>query len=184
MRYSQDQKQQTHERILEEAARRFREDGVGNTGLQPLMKALGLTHGGFYAHFASKDALVEEALQHAFTQLTRETEEIANTDDPLQTFIRRYLSKKHRDNPGNGCALPTVAAELGQRGTPSPSSDKIIRDRLHLIEQNLPEDQAQHSLLILSALVGALVLSRSVQSTEFSDQILETVRGLLMERYG
>ena len=65
MRYSQDHKAQTHQRIIREAAARFRRDGIGATGLQPLMKALGLTHGGFYSHFASKDELVEKALQAA-----------------------------------------------------------------------------------------------------------------------
>ena len=69
MRYSEDHKAKTHQLILDEAARRFRRDGVGATGLQPLMKALGLTHGGFYAHFKSKDDLVEKALRHAFDNL-------------------------------------------------------------------------------------------------------------------
>ena len=63
MRYSQDHKAHTHQRIIEEASIRFRRDGIGATGLQPLMKALGLTHGGFYAHFSSKDELVEKALE-------------------------------------------------------------------------------------------------------------------------
>ena len=71
MRYSQDHKAQTHERIIKEAAARFRRDGIGATGLQPLMKALGLTHGGFYSHFASKDELVEKALQAAGTELVK-----------------------------------------------------------------------------------------------------------------
>lgn len=69
MRYPEDHKQKTRRRIVEEAARLFRQDGVGATGLQPLMKALGLTHGGFYAHFKSKDDLVETALRHAAAQL-------------------------------------------------------------------------------------------------------------------
>lgn len=71
MRYPEDHKQKTRRRIVEEAARLFRQDGVGATGLQPLMKALGLTHGGFYAHFKSKDDLVETALRHARRNSTK-----------------------------------------------------------------------------------------------------------------
>jgi AcrR family transcriptional regulator len=69
MRYSQDHKAQTHQRIIKEASARFRKDGIGATGLQPLMKALGLTHGGFYSHFKSKDELVEKALQEALKSM-------------------------------------------------------------------------------------------------------------------
>ncbi len=77
MRYPEDHKQKTRRRIVEEAARLFRQDGVGATGLQPLMKALGLTHGGFYAHFKSKDDLVETALRHAAAQLDEITAPLA-----------------------------------------------------------------------------------------------------------
>ena len=100
MRYPEDHKQKTRRRIVEEAARLFRQDGVGATGLQPLMKALGLTHGGFYAHFKSKDDLVETALRHAAAQLDEITAPLAEAERPLALLIEQYLSPRHRDNPG------------------------------------------------------------------------------------
>lgn len=183
MRYSEDHKAQTHQRIIEEAARLFRRDGVGATGLQPLMKTLGLTHGGFYAHFKSKDELVETALRHSVEKLSATTAEIASSEKPLATLISRYLSSAHRENPGEGCPLPTMSAELGQRGTPSPVSDDMVRGRLASIEAGLKgEAAADQSVLVLSAMVGALLLSRSVNDPELSDRLLKTTRRLLIEQ--
>ncbi|MNF49104.1 HTH-type transcriptional regulator AcrR [compost metagenome] len=183
MRYSEDHKAQTHQRIIDEAARLFRRDGVGATGLQPLMKTLGLTHGGFYAHFKSKDELVETALRHSAEKLTAVTTEMANSDKPLTSLISGYLSSAHRANPGDGCPLPTMSAELGQRGAPSPVTDELIRDRLKAIEAGLSVEHAdEQSVLILSAMVGALLLSRSVSDPELSDRLLKTTRRLLIEQ--
>jgi TetR/AcrR family transcriptional repressor of nem operon len=180
MRYSEDHKAQTHQRIIEEAARLFRRDGVGATGLQPLMKTLGLTHGGFYAHFKSKDELVETALRHSAEKLTAAT---ADSEKPLSSLISGYLSSAHRANPGDGCPLPTISAELGQRGAPSPITDELIRDRLKTIEAGLSAEQAdEQSVLVLSAMVGALLLSRSVSDPELSDRLLKTTRHLLIEQ--
>lgn len=185
MRYSEDHKAQTHQRIIEEAARLFRRDGIGATGLQPLMKTLGLTHGGFYAHFKSKGELVETALRHSAQQLDAATAEYSAEQAPLATLINRYLSSAHRDNPAEGCPLPTVCAELGQRGEASPTTDEIIRKRLAMIEANLPgEDAAEQSVLVLSAMVGALLLSRSVSDPELSERLLKTTRRLLVEQTG
>ncbi len=124
-------------------------DGVGATGLQPLMKALGLTHGGFYAHFKSKDDLVETALRHAAAQLDEITAPLAEAERPLALLIEQYLSPRHRDNPGAGCPLPTLSAELGQRGTPSPTTDSIVRKRLAMIEASLEgEDAGERAVLL------------------------------------
>ena len=176
MRYSEDHKAQTHQRIIDEAAQRFRRDGVGATGLQPLMKALGLTHGGFYAHFKSKDELVETALRSSAEQLKASTDEIFAGADPLPQFIARYLSTAHRANPGDGCPLPTVSAELGQRGQPSPITDEVVSDRLRLIEACLDgEDAAERSVLLLS---------RSVSDPALSDRLLQTTRSMLLAQIG
>ena len=184
MRYSEDHKAKTHQRIIDEAALRFRRDGIGATGLQPLMKALGLTHGGFYAHFKSKDDLVETALRHAVEELAGSTEAPAkNAEKPLPRFIASYLSSAHRANPGAGCPLPTMSAELGQRGEASEITDELIRNRLAMIEENLgTEDAGEQSVLLLSAMVGALLLSRSVKDPELSDRLLKTTRRLLIEQ--
>lgn len=184
MRYPEDHKEKTHQRIIEEAARRFRQDGVGATGLQPLMKALGLTHGGFYAHFKSKDALVEAALKRASDEANANAATAFADDDSLKAFISAYLSSIHREKPETGCPLPTMAAELGQKGKPSATTDALVAARLDEIASSLPDEDADdQAVLLFSALVGALTLSRSVSDAALSDRLLKTTRRLLLERY-
>ncbi|PTU03877.1 TetR/AcrR family transcriptional regulator, partial [Pseudomonas sp. HMWF031] len=156
MRYSQDHKAQTHQRIIKEASVRFRRDGIGATGLQPLMKALGLTHGGFYSHFKSKDELVEKALQAAGDEVDVVCAELFAQDRPLEAFIDAYLSQWHQTSPHEGCPLPTMSSELGMRGQPSPTSDAVLNARLRQIQDTLEsDDAAERSIVIMSTLVGA-----------------------------
>ena len=180
MRYSQDHKAQTHQRIIKEAAARFRRDGIGATGLQPLMKALGLTHGGFYSHFSSKDELVEKALQAAGEELDAQCAMLFAEDRPLDAFIDSYLSEWHQTSPDKGCPLPTMSSELGLRGQPSPTTDAVLGARLKQVEAALGNaDANEQSLMMMSTLVGALVLARSVESAELATQILNVVRAKL-----
>lgn len=176
MRYSQDHKAQTHERIIKEAAARFRRDGIGATGLQPLMKALGLTHGGFYSHFASKDELVEKALQAAGAELDAHCAKLFAEDRPLEAFIDSYLSEWHQTSPHEGCPLPTMSSELGLRGQPSPTTDAVLEARLQQVENALGSDSAAQSVVIMSTLVGALLLSRSVENPLLAQRILDVTR--------
>ena len=183
MRYSEDHKAKTHQRIIDEAALRFRRDGVLATGLQPLMKALGLTHGGFYAHFKSKDDLVEQALQQSAEQLAAGLQDLESEPKPLEAFIKRYLSSAHCQTPGAGCPLPTISAELGQRGQPSETTDQIVRSRLDMISRHLPGDISQaQGAMMLSAMVGALVLSRSVADPQLAEQLLRDTRQMLLRQ--
>lgn len=184
MRYPDEHKAQTRQRIIEEASRRFRRDGVAVTGLQPLMKALGLTHGGFYAHFASKDELVELALENAKQQLDASAEPLFLADKPLQRFIETYLSPQHRDNPDAGCPLPTLCAELGQRGTPSSCTDQVIEQRTRQIAGALQDTDQARARLILAALVGGLTLARSSADRQLADELLRDVASQLLELTG
>ncbi|WP_458369354.1 TetR/AcrR family transcriptional regulator [Pseudomonas mandelii] len=182
MRYSQDHKAQTHQRIIKEASARFRRDGIGATGLQPLMKALGLTHGGFYSHFKSKDELGEKALQAAGEQCDAICAELFAQEHPLEAFIDTYLSEWHQTSPDQGCPLPTMSSELGLRGQPSPTSDVVLNSRLEQVQGTLEgEDAADRSIFIMSALVGALLLSRSVENPEMAQRILDVTREFLKQ---
>lgn len=125
MRYTEQHKEETRERILDEAARRLRRDGICSTTLAPLMQSVGLTHGAFYAHFPTKQALVEAALGTAVEQTLERWPQPDDTAQ-LRAFIDDYLSPQHRDDPGLGCPLPSLAAELGLRGTPSASTDLLV----------------------------------------------------------
>ena len=180
MRYSQDHKAQTHQRIIKGASVRFRRDGIGATGLQPLMKALNLTHGGFYAHFKSKDELIEKALQAAAEELDAHCEMLFSQEQPLEAFIDSYLSEWHQTSPGEGCPLTTMSPELGLRGQHSATTDSVLSARLSQIEAVLEDGRGDASgLVMMSTLVGALVLARSVEDPGMALRIMDVVRETL-----
>ena len=177
MRYSQDHKAQTQQRIIKEASVRFRRDGIGATGLQPLMKALNLTHGGFYAHFKSKDELVEKALQAAAAELDAHCEMLFSQERPLEAFIDSYLSEWHLTSPDQGCPLPTMSSEMGLRGQHSATTDAVLGARLKQIETALADGRGDvQGLVMMSTLVGALVLARSVEDPTLAARIMGVVR--------
>lgn len=177
MRYSSNHKAQTHQRIIKEASARFRRDGIDATGLQPLMKALNLTHGGFYAHFRSKKELVEKALQAAAADLDAHCDMLFSQERPLDAFIDSYLSEWHLTSPDQGCPLPTMSSELGLRGQPSATTDHVLDARLKQIETALGAGRCDaESLMMMSTLVGALVLARSVEDPQLARRIMEVVR--------
>ena len=116
MRYTSDHKQQTHERIIAEASRLFREEGYKGASVDAVMRAAELTPGGFYAHFADKDALLAEVLEHC---ILRKNRRLA-ADAPLppgafHEWVDYYLSRDHLGEPGNGCALPALTAEIARQ---------------------------------------------------------------------
>jgi TetR/AcrR family transcriptional repressor of nem operon len=179
MRYSSNHKAETRQRIIDEASRRLRKDGIDGTGLVPLMKALGLTHGGFYAHFESKEALVQAAFEFAADQSLAKWQ---GPDAPADVgiLIDRYLSTRHRDDPADGSPLPTLGAELGVRGRPSPTADLMVdrmSERLAGVEvRAAAQDQG---LVALTVLVGALTLARAVADDDTSQHVLDAARAAL-----
>ena len=117
MRYSREHKLETHARIVKKASVRLRERGAHGIGVADLMKDAGLTHGGFYAHFNSRDALVIEAFTHAMDRGTEHWRKLAERTPPekrLAAIVDSYLSTLHRDDPGHGCAVPTLGAEIAR----------------------------------------------------------------------
>ena len=115
MRYSKEYKHETHARIVKKASVKLREYGAHGIGVADLMKDAGLTHGGFYAHFASREALVIEAFAYAMDRSTARWRRKAEELPPEQRFagiVDAYLTEVHRDDPGNGCAVPALAAPL------------------------------------------------------------------------
>lgn len=184
MRYAEDHKAQTHKRILHEAASRFRREGIGGTGLQPLMKSLGLTHGGFYAHFKSKDDLVEKALRCAADQVYESVGAKLNADNSAAAFIDMYLTTEHQHHPEMGCPLPTMSSELGQRAQASEITDELIHYVLSTLQTGMPEEPDAHdkSVMIMSGLIGALVLARSTKDPQLAERILLTTRDQLKQQ--
>jgi TetR/AcrR family transcriptional repressor of nem operon len=179
MRYSHTHKAETRRRIVDEAARRFRRDGVAGSGLVPLMKALGMTHGGFYAHFPSKEALVEASLA-ATVDTLKEKWQDPLAPEQLRGFLDHYLSSQHRDNAEEGCPLPSLCAELGLRGQPSPTTDVLAQRMAQRLQPcTLAAAEDEQGLVALAALVGALTLSRAVADPALSERILGAVRAAI-----
>jgi TetR/AcrR family transcriptional repressor of nem operon len=184
MRYPATQTAEKHEKILKEAAQLFRERGFDAAGVAEIMKAAGLTHGAFYAHFASKDALEAEAVERAFAQSNDRIYALTtNASDPKRAFLDRYLSAAHRDDPGSGCVIAALGPEIARESAVrSPFTQRVK----HLIEQMAGRFRRKRkgaarcdAIHLLSAAVGALTLARAVDDSRFSDAILKSVRDAL-----
>ena len=186
MGYSKVQKEQTHKRIVAIASKRFREKGLAGFGIAELMKEAGLTVGGFYKHFDSRDELVAEALSAAFGTWQRQKDASQSGGQSLSfaKLIDDYLSDAHRNNPGTGCAFSALAPEIARRDKRTRAlTSEQVRNDVELIVGLLPgkDKRAARSRAILtfSALVGAMSLARAVSDEVFAHEILATVADLL-----
>jgi len=186
MGYSKAQKTRTHKRIVSIASKRFREKGLAGFGIAELMKEAGLTVGGFYKHFDSRDDLVAEAVNSAFGGWKRRVD-AAKSGGPsvsLAKLIDDYLNEAHRDHPGTGCAFSALAPEIARsdKRTRSLSSEQVRSD-IQLIATLLAgkDERTARSQAILAfcALVGAMSLARAVSDEALSREILRTVAELL-----
>jgi TetR/AcrR family transcriptional repressor of nem operon len=186
MGYSKAQKARTHKRIVAIAAKRFRERGLAGFGIAELMKEAGLTVGGFYKHFESRDELVAEALTAAFGGWKRQVDAAASggSSASFAELIDSYLSEAHRNNPGTGCAFSALAPEIARsdKRTRALTSEQVRND-LELIAGLLPAKDKRaarsRAILTFSALVGAMALARAVSDKELSHEMLKTVAELL-----
>lgn len=187
MGHSQAEKAATRERVLRVASRRIRADGVNRPGVAELMQEAGLTHGGFYKHFSSRDDLITQAAAFALTEGTAKMERSArkNTEDARAGLIDAYLAKQHRDGPATGCALVTLGAAAGRGNQQIKQAyEDQVRSYLDLIAglDEDAEDPRAEAMLTLSALVGAVLMSRAVADKDFSDDLLKTVTEQLTGR--
>ena len=186
MGYSKAQKKNTHKRIVAIASRRFREKGLAGFGIAELMKEAGLTVGGFYKHFDSRNELVAEAVSAGFGGWQRQKEAAESGGQPLSfaKLIDDYLRDAHRRSPGAGCAFSALAPEIARsdKRTRALTSEQVRKD-LELLVALLPgkDKRAARSRAILtfSALVGAMSLARAVSDEVLSHEILTTVADLL-----
>jgi TetR/AcrR family transcriptional repressor of nem operon len=184
MRYVEDHRRQTHRRIVENASYGLRQNGAQGLSVVDLMKLAGLTHGGFYNHFASRAALVGEAIAFAMDQMTERWKKLANGEangERFEALIADYLSPRHRDNPKQGCALPTLATDVA-RSSPSERQafasklEKMIDVFVELLPDEGPEQARQIATGAIATMVGSMVLSRAVDAGKLSDGILAAGR--------
>src|ERR1700742_1964786 len=190
MRYSKEHKFQTHARIVKKASVKLREKGAHGIGVADLMKDAGLTHGGFYAHFDSREALVIEAFNHAMERGTARWRTLAEATPPeqrLKTIVDAYLTPLHRDNPGQGCAIPTLGAEIARE---SPKTRKAFAAKLEQMIDMLaeqipdvpPKAARKQAMATIATMMGTRVMARLAGSGEFSDEILGAGRDAALDR--
>jgi TetR/AcrR family transcriptional repressor of nem operon len=190
MRYSKEHKLETHARIVKKASVRLREKGAHGIGVADLMKDAGLTHGGFYAHFDSREALVIEAFAYAMDRSTDRWRQLAGQaapDQRLATFVDSYLSPQHRDNPGHGCAVPALGAEIARE---SPKTRKAFAAKLDQMIEMMSEQfhggpsksARKHAMAALATMMGSVVLARVAGNGDLSEELLSAGREAVLER--
>lgn len=178
MRYHKDQKAQTHNRIVKEAATQFRQRGLDSVGIAGLMKSLGLTNGGFYNHFASRDALVEEAFDAALDQTLDRLEEMSDQHGgTIDALINIYLHPQHFDAPENGCALATLGAEMARRSALQRlGAGRQLNRFLDIIARLIGENGEKRAPQVLSSMIGTLILARLTPDAQQAKDILSSGR--------
>jgi TetR/AcrR family transcriptional repressor of nem operon len=181
MRVSREKAAENRERVVEVAAEQFRAHGFDGIGVADLMKAAGLTHGGFYGNFTSKDDLAAEAVTRAFAETTARLRERAlASDDPFATALGIYLSPAHRDSVETGCAIAALSQDASRGSAKLRQAFAAgIETYLALIEE-LGGGPRSKSEVIYSTMVGALTLSRAVTDPAQSLQILESAQAAVL----
>ena len=187
MGHSKDDKAESHERIVSVAAARIRESGTESPGVAEIMRAAGLTHGGFYKHFADREELIYEAIEHALRENeTSAAQVVGDADDPLAAFAGWYVSAAHRDNPAEGCGVAALCTDAPRLGGPAQESYRAQVERyLARLQKLLASDDPDvrsRANVTLSAMVGAVMIARGLGPTDRSDELLRDVLEAVQER--
>lgn len=180
-RVSRQQKEATHERIVEAAARAIRRSGYGGTGVADIMKDVGLTHGGFYVHFASRDAMLAEAADRAGAEAVAVSQRIAAAAPPqqaLQALLHAYLSKEHIEDAETGCPIAALGSETPRQAPEvRRAATRRIKEMIDVVARQLPDwgQQGAHerALVTVAAAVGTLLLARAVDDPKLCDALRE-----------
>ena len=191
MRYQPQHKEQTHRRIVQSAARQFRAEGMNGPGVAKLMKASGLTHGGFYKHFSSKDDLFAEAIDQAAREIGAQLTDWAKQAPPGECWkeiVQRYLSIEHCENPGWGCPIAALAPDIARTRA---ATRKKIRKTMETYKQQLlqfmpgdnPGEKQKNFVLIFTAMVGAMTVARTLSTREEKENLLGLVRNHLLTSF-
>jgi TetR/AcrR family transcriptional repressor of nem operon len=182
MKVTREQAARNRETVVDAASRLFRTHGVEGVGIGEIMRESGLTHGGFYGQFGSKEMLAAEACTRALdasaTRWTRIAD--AHPNDVMPALATDYLSARNRDTPETGCALVALAADAARRGGDVADAFRTgLLNLADIIAQSAPENDRDHALAALSQLVGAMTLARAVNDEALSDRILAAAREAL-----
>ncbi len=194
MRYDREHKAKTRDRILDVAARAIRAAGPDKVAVAAVMSEAGLTHGGFYAHFPSKDALISAAVGRMFDDAAERNSPAREGAEPslaLSGYIDAYLSRVHRDAPETGCPLPALSAELSRlgpaaRGALGEGLTRLTDALARRLSELTPPSSDPRALAasMIAEMVGAVALARAVADPTQSDQILFNARAAVKAKAG
>jgi AcrR family transcriptional regulator len=181
-------KEATHERIVATAARAIRRSGYDGTGVADIMKEAGLTHGAFYAHFASREAMLVEAADRAGAEANTAAQSViaaASSARSLQALIQAYLSKEHVENIEIGCPTSALASEMPRQASEvRRTSTRRIKEMIDLVARQMPDwgqpSAHERALVTVSTMVGTLILARAVDESALSDALCSaTLKSLI-----
>ncbi|MCB1214283.1 MAG: TetR/AcrR family transcriptional regulator [Deltaproteobacteria bacterium] len=187
-RYPKGHKEKTHTKIVETASKKFREEGFKAVGVDGVMKSLGLTSGGFLAHFKNKEELFSEALTQATLEgienLNAGLEKIEDEWERFERVLKRYLSMSHRENTCGGCPFPALTADIPRLKSKKARrlASKDLEKYVDMLKNNLPKDLKNHqdrAWATLALLMGSLSLSRAVADDKLAKRILEAARKMV-----
>jgi TetR/AcrR family transcriptional repressor of nem operon len=191
MRYDPNHKERTHRRIVRNASRQLRTKGLNGPAVTTLMKASGLTHGGFYKHFGSRDDLVIEAIEESLQELRDRLAAAAKQADPgegWKAMVRSYLSLELCDRPDEGCPIAALAPDMAR--TRPALKRRIAAAVLKLRQELLPfmpgrnaEEKAENFLAIFPSMVGTIAIARTMPDPAVRQRILNTVRNHLLKSF-
>ncbi|MFL5562980.1 MAG: TetR/AcrR family transcriptional regulator [Gemmatimonadaceae bacterium] len=178
-RATRSRKEETHDRIVESAARAIRRSGYGGTGVADIMKDAGLTHGGFYAHFPSREAMLAEAADRAGAESVAAAARVvaaAPSHDALLAMARAYLSKEHVEGVETGCAIAALGSEMPRQAPEvRHAATRHIKGMIDLVARESPDwgkpDAHERALVTVATLVGTLILARAVDDARLSDAL-------------
>jgi TetR/AcrR family transcriptional regulator, transcriptional repressor for nem operon len=192
MRYDSEHKANIHRKIVKGASRQLRKKGLNGPAVATLMKASGLTHGGFYKHFSSRDALVLEAIEESFRDLTQTLIDAAASQSgsraPWQAMITTYLSLERCDRADTGCPMAALAADMARTALPMKRriSAAIMKFREALVPfmpGRTVEEKSSHFLMIITSMVGTIAIARMMPELAVRQRILNTVRDRLLASF-
>ncbi|WP_426435354.1 TetR/AcrR family transcriptional regulator [Bradyrhizobium genosp. P] len=179
MGHSQADKARSRERILNEAATEIRDKGLDALSIGSLMQRVNLTHGGFYGHFGSRSDLIAEALEQALAAGEAAAHASRDPDKPvsLNTMARSYLSRTHRDSRKSGCAMAALISDVGRADEPCRAvMEPYIEAFIAKVARVLGDEDDEQAIMAVSAMIGALAISRVITDQRRSDAVLRTVR--------
>jgi TetR/AcrR family transcriptional regulator, transcriptional repressor for nem operon len=182
MKVSKETMAEHREQIITAAARRFREGGFDNVSVGDIMKEVGLTHGGFYGHFSSKEELVALASLQAMTETLAKWQKVADEapGDRLKALVDSYLSLRHHNRPESGCLVAALGSELARQPSPVKEAVTIAQQKIFEFLSGIAPGKTKASrrkqaIIALAAMVGGMILARGISEPQLRQEILDTV---------